>query len=199
LIRPEFNVQVGPFQVVFASDGVDVNLNPFPDVTITLPPGLDPRPTRPTPKPPSGGEEDGGGGGEDCPDCFFEPTDLTEVLEKLDEIIECACQEEDKFVTQSFGTAKGALVTVPTWIKSATLDVVNIGEGVRSQLGEGTAPDVFYLGWCAFGVGSRLGERMPLSFGSNVFLSKSEGFTSFSYSLNFDSVGQLSLTYLQEE
>lgn len=191
-IKPEVNVQVGPFQVVFDAGGVDIFINPQNEPPVSLPPGLDPRPDRPDPKPPTGG------GGEECPDCICEPTDLTEVLDKLEDIIECVC-DEDEFLTQSFGSAKGNLVTVPTYIKSAVVDVVEIGAGVRSQLGEGTAPDVFYVGWAAFGVGSKLGQRFPLSFGSNVFLTNSKDVTSFAYSLNFDSVGVCSVEYLKED
>ena len=69
---------------------------------------------------------------------------------------------------------------------------------VRSQLGEGTAPDVFFVGWAAFGIGSRLGERIPLSFGANVFTNLSEEVDSFAYSLNFDSVGVCSIEFKKE-
>ena len=191
LIKPEFNVQVGPFQVVFDAGGVDIFVNPSPTPVETLPPGLDPRPDRPSPKPPSGG------GGGDCPDCICEPTDLTEVLEKLDDIIECVC-DDDEFENQVFGAAKGGLVTAPTWIRKAVVDVTVMNPRVRSQLGEGTAPDVFFVGWAAFGIGSRLGERIPLSFGANVFTNLSEEVDSFAYSLNFDSVGVCSIEFKKE-
>lgn len=193
LIKPEINVQVGPFQVVFDAGGVNIYVNPQSDPTITLPPGLDPRPDRPTPKPPTGG-----GGGGDCPDCICLPTDLTEVNEKLDDIIDCVCVDE-QFLTQSFAGARGNLYTTPTWVKTAILDVVDIGDAVRGQLGEGGAPDVYYLGWAAFGKGSRLGQRFPVSFGSNKYVNLSEDIDSFAYSLNFGSVGTVVLEYLKPE
>lgn len=189
--KPEFNVGIGPFQIVFNPDGVDIFLSPNLDININLPPGLDPRSPQPAPKPPTGG-----GSGE-CPPCICPDVDLEPIIDLLEDVKDCVCKDED-FETVTFSELEGGLITVPTWIRSVSVVITELGEGVRSQFGEGTAPDVLYVGWYAFGRGSALGDRKPLSFGSNILEDKSSKWSSFAFSLNFESVADVSITFLKE-
>lgn len=190
--KPEFNVGIGPFQVVFNPDGVDIFLSPNIDINVNLPPGLDPRSPQPTPKPPTGG------GSGNCPPCICPEVDLEPVLDLLEEIKDCAC-EEDEFETVEFPESSGDLITVPTWIKEVRINVTDLSDGVRTQLGEGTSPDVVFVGWFAFGNGTSLGERIPLSFGNNVFLNKLKEINSFAYSLNFGSEATSAVVFRKTE
>jgi hypothetical protein len=190
--KPELNVGIGPFQVVFNPDGVDIFLSPNVDININIPPGLDPRSPQPTPKPPTGGS------GGNCPPCICPDVDLQPVLDLLEDIKECTCEEEE-FETIEVADSTGDLLTVATWIKSVVINVKEVGEAVRSQLGEGTAPDVLYVGWYAFGRGTALSDRKPLSFGLNVLEDKVLKWSSFAFSLNFNSVADVSITFLKEE
>lgn len=189
--KPEFNVGIGPFQIVFNPDGIDIFLSPDIDIGINLPPGLDPRTPQPPPKPPTGGD------GSDCPDCICPDVDLQPVLELLEDIKDCTCLESDE-ESITIPDSTGDLVVVPTWIKRVVIDVTQVGEAVRSQLGNGGAPDVQYLGWYAFGVGAALGDRKPISFESSIFENKVETINSFSFSLNFDSVANVTVVYFKE-
>lgn len=181
VFRPELNVKVGPINVNFNLGGVDFDVNLPSGDSVVLPPG-DTRPTPPTPVPPKNQPS--------------QPCDLTEVNRKLDEIRECACKEEKTLKSVAYGLARGRSIALPSDTQYV-LVITDSTSGVKFQVSEGNAPDVYYLGWYSFGRGANAGEKVALNFEACGILCP-EGATNFSYSLNFGSVASLTVYYLEE-
>lgn len=180
--RPEINVKVGPINVNFNLGGVDFSVDNSGGVDITLPSG-DSRPTPPPSVQPK--------------DPRYKECDLTDVKKLLNDIKACACKKNKVVKTQTYGPAKGRTVALP----SGTAGVVVTStptSGVKYQVSEGNAPDVYYVGWASFGVRAPAGERIPLNFGS-VGLEAPENAIAFSYSLVYDSQASLTVYYLEDE
>lgn len=194
-ISPSLNVQVGPFDIGFDLGGVDINFNiPIGAPGGQLPPGgggstpVPPRPPNP-PTPPRGG----GGGGE-CPDPCPE-LDLSEVLELLEDIKECACEPERETLTESLSGNSGSFFTDPGYrIDAVFLQLTNINEGVRSQFGNGDSPDVIFAGWHAFGGPGGFGERTPISYQFNQYIPTGD-YSAFSYCVVNNLSANVSIIY----
>lgn len=180
--RPEINVKVGPVNVNFNLGGVDLSIDNSGGVDITLPSG-DSRPLPPSPTSPK----------EPRP----QPCDLTEVKKKLDEIKACACKKKKVLRNVVYGKAKGRTVSLPPDTQYCVLSG-SPTSGVKYQVSEGTAPDIFYMGWASWGVGSAGGERIPLNFVSAGFESPKNA-TTFSYSLVYNSEASLTVYFLEDE
>ncbi len=80
---------------------------------------------------------------------------------------------------------------------SVVVSVTSVGGGVNSQVGEGTAPNVFFLGWYSFGGDEGLGERTPFNF-RELDVLVPETARTFSYSLNFQSRATVTVKSLQK-
>lgn len=182
IFRPELNVKVGPINVNLSLGGVTFSPSFEVNAPITLP-GKDPRPLPPTPTKPKDPANQ-------------EACDLTEVIDLLEDIKDCAC-EDGTLKSTVYGASEGREITLPVNTKSVLVNVVNVGNGVKLQVGEGEARDVRFLGWCAFGAGGDPGERVPISFVRSHFIAP-EGSTHFTYSLNFESTATLTVTYLEK-
>jgi len=194
--RPQFNFnpqlvfEVGPFNFNFDLGGLQIGFNPnfnFPEQP--NPPALPP------------GSPDGGG----SPDNVKPPTreDQEEIKDELDDIKECACDEppDPPDILSAGFSGAGGVVTVGGKILYVTMTITELGEGVRSQLGSGGAPDVFYLGWHSFGFSNsgNPGDRVPISFLSSTFLPPTESCGTFSWSLNFNSECAGTVFYVVED
>ena len=181
VFRPEFNVDVGGINVNFNLGGVDLTLNLPGGNPIRLPPG-DSRPVPPPSTPPR----------EPVPS----PCDLTEVIDLLEDIKECACDEPRNLLSTSFGLARGRAIALPPDTQYVVLEVFP-STGLKMQVGEGTAPDVYFAGWYSFGRGTSGGERIPISFLQSSLFAP-EGASTFSYSLNFGAEATLNVFYFEE-
>lgn len=180
--RPEINVDVGGINVNFNLGGIDFTLDNSGGPSITLPPG-DSRPVPPPSTPPK--------------EPYPKPCDLTEVQRKLDEIKKCACTKKKVLRNATYGAAEGRTVSVPPETKYAVVSGV-ASSGVKIQIAEGNAPDVYYMGWATWGLSAPGGERVPLNFQS-VGLEAPERATTFSYSLSYGSTANLTIYYLEDE
>jgi len=201
LVKPEISVRndvdievnVGPININFGLGGVTVDLAPNlppgpPDTPVPLPPpgGGTPRPPALPPFTP----------GAECPDPCVE-TDLTEINEKLDEIIElaedikeCACEPEYDFSEQTIGNSDGGLLTLPQNTYAVRVVLQQIPNAAKIEFGRNTAPNVYYAGWYSFAVGNSLGDRRPLSYESNTF-DKPETADKFSFTVRSGYTAQI--------
>lgn len=182
IFRPEFNVDVGGINVNFNLGGVDFTLKPELNVSVNLPGNYPPGA-----KPPAIAPRDP----------VSETCDLTEVIDLLEDVKECACPPQFNNLTTSYGAAVGRAISLPNLTQSVVLTISTLNTSVRSQVGEGNAPDVWFLGWYAFGGSDGLGERIPISYLENEFLAP-ENAKEFAYSLNFQSQAALTVRYKQK-
>lgn len=189
ILAPQINVNAGPLTISFGPAGADVTINPDVDINFTLPNKSDPGGQLPPAKPPVKT-------GEDCCDELISRFD--NVDEQLDRIEECACGPEMEIVSLTFGAANNRVVTIPDGrFVGARLVAVDVGGRVRGQFGGGEAPDVEYLGWCAFGKGGNFGERIPVSYAGSYFVAPDE-VKQFSYTLQDGSTATLLVEYETE-
>lgn len=178
--RPEINVNVGPINVNFNLGGVDINLNPTPTTPPQIP-STDPRPNPPSPVPPKSPQP----GTAEC--------DLDPVIELLEDIKDCACDTPKPILEQALGTTEGGCFTLP----SGTVGVRvtgNFSVRVKTQVGSGTAPDVRFAGWIAFGTANSPGQRIPLDFPSATFFNPPDA-TTVCISINYGGTATLTALY----
>lgn len=181
-------VTIGDFDVNINAGGVTINNKVDLDVNIGLPtPGTDGRPNPPLPEP------------QKRPDvgCDLAPveTDLSEIKELLEDIKECACDNTEE-ATISFPAANSGRYSSPSLdIVEIQLNLVDIAPNIRQQWGGENAPDVYYVGWYAFGTAPNpFGDRKPISYVSNGFLAP-PGVRSFSYTLQQGCTATVFMTY----
>lgn len=102
--------------------------------------------------------------------------DLTGII---DLIRCCACEENVTYSPVAVtGNPAGDTFVLPEQTVAVVINGANLGNpGIRTQSGAGSAPGVYYWGWCApcYG-GSSGGERIPLQFESQSIV-LSEGAT----------------------
>lgn len=108
--------------------------------------------------------------------------------EILEDIKECACDEETTVQSSVLGSGRGGKFTLPAKTVRVRVVITSLGSNVRLQGAEGTAPDVHFVGWYAFGSASMMGDRTSISFIENSF-DCPEDSTHFAFSLNYQSVG----------
>jgi hypothetical protein len=172
--RPEFNVDVGGVNINFNLGGITFSLGGSRTAPIRLP-GSDPRPLPPSPTSPRD------------PATNCSQPDFSEVLKLLEDIKDCACEEDKVVRSTAFAPATGLQAALPSGAFLVRLSI-SPGSNVKLQVGEQSAPDVLYLGWISFGSDGSFGERSNISFPSSVF-PVPDGATSFAYSLNYKSIG----------
>lgn len=193
----EFNVGVGPFNVIFAPDGIYINPGggggggggPLP------PPNLDPRPDPPDPVPPA-----------NPGDCDLTPVldeldaiqeKLEEMDDKLDDIKECACEPEYVGVVDPLGSGGSGTFSLPPKTVGVIVDCTVIGARTPGEYGGGGAPDVVYVGWYAFGRNGVSGDRRPLSYDINYLIAPPDA-NHFTYTMKYGSEASVSVEYLVE-
>lgn len=184
VFKPEFDVELGPFNFNFNLGGID--LGPTFNLPSPTPlPPVDPRPIPPAPR-----EPDGDGNNEGI--------DLSELNRKLDELLNCDRCEVD-YVTQqtAYTTAPGRAINLPARTIRVDLDVSPIGPGVDVQYGDG-GPNVLLAGWYAFGTSGGWSDRRPVSYQQNTFYPP-EGANQFSYTVKRGCSATLLVVYEVED
>lgn len=182
-IKPQINVQVGPFNVTFDAGGIYLQPNfQIPSDKPTPPDVYLPAP-KPNPKPPVN---------VDCPE-----TDLSPVISRLDsvnskvdslketaeDIKDCSCPVSYELVSTQIGGGNSGVVALPSHTVRVKLLLTKIPANPKKiQSGGENAPLQYFCGYYSFGDGSGLGPRTAL----NTALSSLEcppRATSFSWSL----------------
>lgn len=203
---PEINIQTGPINVNVDFTGVRLqpNFNFNPDFVFpspTLPPGVPEAPRLP---PGGGGAPPGqtAPGGE-CPDPCPEPIDYTAILNRIEddteEIIDLLTppQYADFFTNLAVGVDSGTFVLVGDIKQTVIVTVNDPTPFTRVQSGNDEAPDVYFIGWYAFGFGSGLGDRHPLSYATNEIPVPDRAVT-FSFTLKDGNIGTCAYRYQME-
>lgn len=163
---PQINVDVGGIKVGFDLGGVTINLPPAGPEYPSLPPGGDPRPSPPTPDPAS-------------PSLSDEIGDLVDYLsdleEKIDELKECACDEDRKrpVLQTVFSSATGGTLVLPARTIAARIAITSQPSNPKRESGNG-GDDVFYAGWAWWKQDAGLTTRQPLDALSKTYFKPNE-------------------------
>jgi hypothetical protein len=164
------NLQFGP-------SGIDVYINPDSGIDIypdspspgyELPPG--------TPDPPTGNNGSEGTDG-DCPD-----VDLDPVIDKLNQLLDCACDDDGEFntiVVPVLSGNSGSIVLNDNDI-AVKVALIEVPDNPKIEWGGGSAPDVYYAGWTSFSSFDGQRDRTPIDYLSKVYFRK-EGDTFFTW------------------
>lgn len=174
-IKPEFNINIGGIQFNFDITGAKITIAPTLKLPDVLPPALDPRIPLPAPKEP----------GKDPvadPDLKRE---LDEIKKKLDELEECACEEEEgegALLQDIIGSGTGGVYSLPDRTEFVRLELTVLPRNERVEFGNGTSQDVIFAGWYSFGTSQGAGDRLPVSYQSNCFFAP-KGASRFSYTV----------------
>lgn len=174
-IKPEFNVNIGGIQFNFDITGAKITIAPTLKLPDILPPALDPRIPLPPPREP-------GNDPVDSPDLQKQ---LDDIKNKLDEIEECACEEEDEegpLLSDVLASGSGGVYTLPEKTEFVSLELTTLPSNERVEFGNGTSQNVIYAGWFSFGTSQGDGERIPVSYEENCFFAP-KGATRFSYTV----------------
>lgn len=176
--RPEINISIGPFDVKFMPDGIDININPsfnLPSIppgtgspqTPQLPPGSRP-PVEPTPDEP------------ECPDYSGE---FAELNDKLDDLLDCdRCEKEYTLIPNGSSSGNANIVTgLMDDVVHATVNVTAAPVNTKTQSGAG-AIDVKWLGWFWFLRDGRADERLPIDATTKTFTAP-PGVNGYAYTL----------------
>lgn len=169
-IADSIDIQIGP-------KSVDVYINPtanidlFPDAPspgYELPPGV--------PDDPTGNAGNDGGSGE-CPDVDIDP-----VIDKLNQLLDCACDVDSnyQYVNGAVASGESGTILLPVDAYAVRLTLTDFPASPKKEWGGGAAPDVYYAGWTSkisFG-GSR--DREPIDYQEKTFL-VDESTTAFSW------------------
>lgn len=182
VFAPQISVDVGPINVTFGKDGVTFAPNFDIDTNISLPPGIDPRPTPPPPRTPTAAEE--------C--------DLDPVNEKLDKLLDCdRCEKCYVNIPTDYGNAQSnvvnSLIDKP---HRAILTFVSGPDNLPIQSGD-NAPDILHSGWFSWRIGTAQVTRQRLDYEKNVFLAP-EGVTGFSYTGTYGTIWNATVISKQE-
>lgn len=174
-IKPEFNINIGGIQFNFDITGAKITIAPTLKLPDILPPALDPRIPLPAPKEP----------GKDPvadPDLKRE---LDDIKKKLDELEECACEEEEgegALLQDIIGSGTGGVYSLPDRTEFVRLELTVLPRNERVEFGNGTSQDVIFAGWYSFGTSQGAGDRLPVSYQSNCFFAP-KGASRFSYTV----------------
>lgn len=174
-IKPEFNINIGGLQFNFDITGAKITIAPTLKLPDILPPALDPR------DPPPPALEPGKEPVAD-PDLKRE---LDAIKDKLDEIEECACEEDEgegALLTDVLGSGSGGVYTLPPRCEFVKLELTVLPSNERIEFGNGTSQNVIYAGWYSFGTSEGDGDRLPVSYEENCFFAP-KGATRFAYTV----------------
>lgn len=194
-VRPEIDVNVSiPTQVEFKPTiqlpdlNIEIQFGPdnvtvqpyIPPKTNPTPIPPDPRPTPPTPSQPKPPKVD----------CDCEPCDLTEVIELLEDIKECACEPETTVQISALGFGDSGSYSLPTNTVAIGLQLTAIPSNAKMENG-GAGPDVYYAGWVSVGYDNGRDTRLPIAYERNYYSVKN-GYTQVSFTCR---VGYLATIY----
>ena len=195
-INPQFQVDVGPFNVTFDAGGVTIAPNfQFGEGGKTLPPPA----SYPSPNPPV-----------KTPNNTTQACDLTPVTTRLDSITgqlngidvqlddiqDCTCPVGYNVSTIASSTANSGVVSLPTNTIQVRLALVNIPDNPKViQNGGAGAPLQYFCGYYSFGDGTGLGARTAINTAQSVFEVPLWA-TSFSWSLYEGYTGAVSFVTL---
>ncbi|MGL5936069.1 MAG: hypothetical protein ACRCZI_10680, partial [Cetobacterium sp.] len=103
----------------------------------------------------------------DCPD-----VDLDPVIDKLNQLLDCACDDDSgfQFINGSVAEGNNGTILLPVDAYAVRVTLLDMPITPKKEWGGGQAPDVYYAGWTsmmAFG-GSRL--REPIDYQEKTFL-----------------------------
>lgn len=135
-------------------------------------------------------------------DCCYYPTkkgqdcDLEPVLKLLKEIKECACPPGRATDTATLGQGDSGSFSLPADALYVILTVTQRGDQVRSQSGNSSGQNIYFLGSYSFGSSGKYGNRKPVSFMSSVFQCH-ERDANFQYQLNYGSIATAEVVYLR--
>lgn len=158
-VADSIDIQLGP-------DAVNIYINPdsgidlFPDAPepgFQLPPGF--------PDPPTGNGGSEGANG-DCPEA-----DLSEVIEKLDDLRECACDEPSDvdYVSNVVATGDNGSILLDEDVIAVRLTLTEFPRTPKTESGGGIAPSVYYAGWSSFtGFGGQT-SRNPIDYAEKTY------------------------------
>jgi len=166
LVKPTFapqfdidvQVKVGPINITFQIDGINIDFSPDPDYPVLPPatplPPLPPATPRPNPFPrPS-----------PLPDRWDEVIDL------LEDIKECSCEPAGSIQSQILSSGNGATVAIPSNARFIRVELTQIPDNAKVEFGNNNSPNVYYAGWYAFGfAGSDGGDRNPIHYQQQGF------------------------------
>lgn len=166
--KPQIQVDVGPFNVVFDLGGVSVNptfnigqqvINPNPQYQ------------PPATKPSVNFNIDN----QPCNTTELE-ADLSTVLAKLtnleiktEEIKDCSCPVSYTQGTVTLGGGEGGVVALPTNCVQVRLQLTTIPLNAKFQEGRGDSPDQYFCGYYSFGDGVGQGARVAINTAQSVF------------------------------
>jgi len=155
-LRPQVEIGVGPFNVNFNLDGINIGINPTfaPTIyapTVNLPP-LPPGIVRPPPLPPGTG---------DCPDPCPD-IDYDRILNAIKAERKYYAKPKTDISFVDIGAGAGGEVAIPPNTSFISVTITREPNKVQEQFGEG-GPDVLYAGWCSVGRGAA-GVRTPISY-----------------------------------
>lgn len=164
---PDLNMNFG-----FDVGGVNINIGSG-GPGVVLPTKPDPRNPSPPAKPsPTSVDRD----------LLFVINQLRRIKEEVDDIKDCACEEETQVSTTVFAAARSRIITLPPRTILVRLVATQYSNNVKNQAGI-DGPDVLYLGWASFGyAGNGWEERSPIDYDNKSFIPKEQP-QSFSYTM----------------
>lgn len=111
---------------------------------------------------------------------ILESGDIVDLTEILNAIKCCCCEDNVTYETQQIASnSSGGVFNLPNDSIAIVISGSNlISDRIRTQAGSGSAPTVYYWGWCSVNYGGATGgERIPLQF-ENQSLALAERATS---------------------
>jgi len=189
-IKPEFNINVGGIQVKFDITGAKITIAPTLKLPDFLPPGTDPRPLPPAPKEP---------GKEPVDDPNLQ-NELDKIKDLLDDIKECACDEEPEgpLLSDIIANSSGGVYSLPANTEFVSVILTSLPSSSRVEFGNGASQNVIYAGWYSFGTVQGAGDRLPISYAENVFFAP-KGASRFSFTVRKGAIAICTAYYREEE
>jgi len=189
-IKPEININIGGINIKFDITGAKITIAPTLKLPDILPPRLDPRPLPPAPAEP---------GKEPVDDPNLQKQ-LDDIKKKLDEIEDCACEEDEgegALLQDILGSGDGGVYTLPERTEFVRLELTTLPSNQSVQFGNGTSQDVIFAGWYSFGTSQGDGDRLPVSYANNSFFAP-EGASRFSYTVTKGAIAVATAFYRAE-
>jgi hypothetical protein len=161
--NPQYNVNVGPFNVTFDAGGVNITPTLQPTVNFNFP-NPSQTPISPTPTPSPGG----GGTGTSC-DLSPVLTAVQAVKTELDAVKDCACPISYSTAVTNLGTGDSGVYALPTGTIEVRVSLTQTPLNAKTQTGGSASPTIYFCGYISFGDGVGTGERVAISRSASVF------------------------------
>lgn len=194
-IRPQIQVNVGPFNVTFDAGGVYVQPNFQIGSDKQTPPAVYLPPSSPSPTPPA------------TPDA--NPCDLSSVISavstvsgkvdavktELDDVKNCACPVLTTPASTTLGSGISGYASLPANCIKVALTLNSIPANAKTQKSNGSEPTNYFCGYYYWGDGTGRTERIPISVVQSVFF-KPDWATAFGWNLYLGYSATAVATYL---